>query len=170
MSMMLRLNEEYGTRFQTFREFCELSESFKPKHTEFGTDGKNGKWNENESHHWTFFSHKPDHHAFVHLSKESGEFGFGTHRGEFTDDVANHYDEEPKHVGEALSVMNKALHVAVTGAKEHSLKQIFIHGANNHLKQVYDKAIGNKFLQKHMESHGFKYSHSFKDRHYFSAV
>jgi hypothetical protein len=167
MSMMIRLNEETGIRMISFSDFCDLTESFKPKETDYGNDGKNKHWNENESHVWTFFSHKPDHHALVHINKHSGEFGFGTHRGEFTDDVANHYDETPKHVGDALSVMNKALHVTLEGAKKYDMKSLHFKGANENLKSVYSSAIQNTHLNRHLADHGFEYSHSFKDQHFF---
>ena len=168
--MMLRISEEFNTKFISFSEYVSLCESFKPKETEYGTDGKDGKWNENETHYWTFFSHKPDHHAIVHIGKQSGEFGFGTHKGEFSTDAVNHYDESPKHLGEALSIMNKATHVALDGAKKHNINTIHMHGANENLRSVYDHAVKNKFLQKHLAANGFEYSHSFKDRHYFKRI
>lgn len=170
MSFTVRLNNGKITEFISFSEFCNLSESFKPKETEFGTDGKDGKWNYNQDHIWTLFSHAPDFHVMTYLNKKSGEFGFGTHRGEFTTDVANHYDESPKHAGEALSVMNKALHVALVGANEHNLDSIHIKGANAHLKEVYKTALNNKFLQNHLKNRGYEYSHSFRDEHHFKKV
>lgn len=170
MSTMARLNLEDGIKMISFSDFYNLSESFKPKETDFGTDGKDGKWEENATHRWTLFSHKPDHHVMVHISKYNGEFGFGTHRGEFTKDVVNHYDESPKHVGDALSVMNKAIHVVLHGAMTHNVNHLFMKGANENLKTVYSKAMSNKFLQDHLNNYGFKHTSSFRDEHHFEKI
>jgi len=150
MSGLYMVNE----RMMSFAEFCSLEEGIQPKETDHGTDFKNGKWE--NSDHWrhTFFSHKPDHHVLVALNKTSGELAFATHHGEPTSDTSN-YEEKRTHLGDAMSVFNKVMHVGLKGSKEHQHEHIRLKPADPRLDSLYSNVFQNKNTEKHLNSHGY---------------
>lgn len=165
--MLIKLND--SRKFMGFSTFVGLSESFKPKETDFGTDGKNGEWSHSvRDHVHTFINHTHDHHVLVALHKHTGEVAFATHRGNFTDDIHHHYDMEKTHTGDALTVMNKVFHVALIGAKQHGLDKLKFHGGTEDLKHTYEMAVKNKHLQHHLGEHGFEYVGSEDGVHHFA--
>jgi hypothetical protein len=163
---LIKLNDDRV--MMGFGTFVSLSESIKPKETDYGTDGKNKEWSHSIPNHlFTLFSHKSDHHVLVTLHKKTGEFAFAIHRGKFSTDVVNHYNNERQNSDDAFTVFGKALHVGLEGMKKHNLKQVYVRGADPKLKEAYSAFVKNKFLQKHMANNGYGYSHSEDDRHYF---
>jgi hypothetical protein len=160
MSLMIRLNDSRGV--MSFSEYCSLLESFAPKETPFGLDSKDGLFEKRGDYVHTFFSQGTTH-CLVHVHVPTGEFGFGTHIGQFTTDIENHYDESPKHVGTALTVFNKVMFVALAIAKHFNLQKLQIRGANDSLKSVYSKAVQNEHLQKHLKTAGYDYAGSSRD-------
>jgi hypothetical protein len=154
-----------------FAHFCSLAESLKPKETDYGTDGKNKKWGSiSDEYHHTFFSHKPDHHVLVTLHKPTGELAFAVHRGEFSTDVSKHYNMEKQNSGDAHTVLGKALHVGLEGAKTHNMKHLMIQGGTPELKSAYEIFSKNKILQRHLNNAGWKHSHSDGYEHHFERV
>ena len=166
-TMLIKLNDERV--FTGFASFCQMNESIKPRHTEFGTDGKNGEWSHEVGHHiHTFFSHKDDHHALVAVHKQTGEISFATHRGKFTNDI-DPYNMNKTDTGDAFTVMGKVIHTALRGVKKLGLKSIQFKGHTKDLRDMYSAVVKNKHLSKHLKEHGFEYSHSDGDvRHYVS--
>lgn len=166
---LIKLNDERV--FMGFATFLSLSESIKPKETEYGTDSKNGEWDSSIlNHHHTFFSHRPDHHVLVTLNHRSGELAFATHHGDFSTDVWKHYSNERQNRDDSFTVLGKALHVGLDGAKKHGMKHLVIKGADDGLRHAYKTFLKNKFLQKHLEDNGYRYSHSDNDAHHFERI
>lgn len=163
---LVKLNDERV--FQGFSHFCSLDESIKPKNTEYGTDGKNKEWRSSGDYHHTFFTHKPDHHVLVALHKPSGELAFVIHRGEFSTDVHKHYNMEKQNSGDAPTVLGKALHVGLEGAKHHKMSKLMIEGGTPELKSAYESFVHNKLMQNHLGNAGWKYSHSDGYKHHFN--
>lgn len=143
-------------RLTSFSEWVELDEAVAPKETEHGTDGKNGEWNDKNGYVYTFFHHKPDHHVVVSIHKTHGQVGFASHRGDFTNEL-HPYTEDRTGTNTAFSVFGKVMHLAISGAKKHNIRNLRLKGADPKLDHAYDNFVANKHIQRHMEKHGFSY-------------
>lgn len=158
-----------GSYFGTIDEYCELEESVQPVHTQFGTDSKDGKWNQHGDWIYTHFSSAHNIHHVVSINKSHGIVGFDTHKGEFTTDVEP-YTEDRSSVGNALRVFGKTMHVIIHGAKHHNISHLRFSAANEDLGHIYNKVVKNKYFNKHLENAGFRYKEQNKKYHVFERI
>ena len=144
----------------TFREYL-LSESIKPKSTNYGTDIDNNFTNKE----WTgfefgyTFSKINDKYYCILLKQQSddiAEIAFAT--SDQASDNPMDYDVSRKDTQNILSVFSQLLYIFLEGIKIHTnIKYITFEAANPALGKAYDKIIKNKWLLESLKELGFEY-------------
>jgi len=161
MSQMLYINE----RVYSLEEWASLDEAVSPKETPFGTDSKNGQWHRNGDWAHTFFSHE-NSHMMVALHTKNGIVGFGSHKGEFSNNPLD-YTEERTGINSAMTTFSKAMYVTLKGAHEHNMNSIRLSGADDRLDRAYQTMVNSHHIQKHMKEAGYNYSGKHAKYHVF---
>lgn len=160
MSMLF----EYENNLMFFKEFI-LTEAIKPKETEFGTDGKNGKFLSTDRIIYTFL--KDDKNSYlVAIDKVDGEIAFSSKEGNIS---LNHsdYNVSRKDTHNATRVFNKVFYIILIMAKKFNLELISFDAANPALGNVYSVMVKNKKFQDQLEKHGYKFYSEIGNSYYF---
>lgn len=123
--------------------------------TAHGTDQKDGKWAESNTHYHTFFHHEGTHYA-VALNKTSGEVGFAAKHGEFSHDPKD-YSEDRTNTGNPHRVFGKVLHVVSDALKKYHPPVVKMRPLDPKLGRVYSKMLNSKAIDHHLKSHGYYY-------------
>ena len=149
----------------TFSEYL-ISESVKPKFTEFGTDLKNEKWKKlNDNFFVTCFKiHKTLYMAVYRLgyigfyvAREPEEFNNLKNITNYDDFVEDyHFDRTSTHG--AIIVFNNFFYVinkAILGFKPHVIR---FDGNDKDLGGLYETMVKNRFFTKQVNELGYTYS------------
>lgn len=156
MSMPFFVNND----ILTFREYL-LSESIKPKSTNYGTDIDNNFSNKE----WTdfeygyTFSKINDKYYCILLKQQSddmAEIAFAT--SDKSTNNPREYSVSRHDTHNILSVFSQLLYIFLEGIKIYpSIKYIIFESANPALGKAYDKMVKNKWLLETLKEQGFEY-------------
>jgi len=150
------LTDENGD-LVSFSEYC-LSESIKPKVTEYGTDeSTSNRRIEHVSRVFYTFMQASDAYWCV-LLKDDGEVGFGR-SDEFSTDPRD-YSDERTNTRSALQVYGKVLYVMLEifdKKAPNTMTAIKFGSANPAAGKVYDRMVKNKWLLDELSERGLEY-------------
>jgi len=164
MSMFL---QDSNGNLVSFSEFC-LSESIRPKPTQYGTDenASNGNIERKFGIYYTFIKTED---AYWSVSiRLDGEVAF-SRRDDYSPDPMD-YSDDRRSTRSALQVFNHVFYVLLEmfdKIKVNTMTVITFEGANPALGKVYDRLVKNKWFLASMEEKGFEYSGITNGKHVF---
>lgn len=143
-----------------------LSESIVPRHTEFGTDFKNGEWRELDSGLYiTFF--ESNNNMFGVLYNKNGMLSFVTNYQKpdinindikSFNDLILRYGFSRKPVSNVLMVFNQVFYVMLKTIDHFKPIEIWFQASDDVLELTYNRLVANKSFLKSLHDHGLEYT------------
>lgn len=145
-----------------FRDYI-LSESIRPRYTEYGTDLKNRQWNHHNEGYFTFY--EGEQYIYCVMITDKGNVGFFTSNKDV--DVSNiklprsvfdsGFTFEKRTTERYLKTFNRSFYVILEGVNKFKIDEVKFSGADINLSITYESLVKNKFFLDVMRQEGFEY-------------